>query len=595
MQHLIRFVVLALILTCASCRQPQPPVGFTVLGKQAPAWTEDIRIPAGYTEQRAETHTAVPPTSEREKLRGYLTFTRNYLEPVYPYTTPTRREVTDTLKTFASRGEYEPVTFCLYALWNLKQVSIEVSELRGPRLSTIAAVNIDVRSVRYWPRRVWKNPPVPQYRMEPWFLEKRSRVDIPAHTTQRFWLTAYVPPDTPAGDYCGKIKITGEILEPATLDIKLEVLPITLVEPARRHGMYYHMFDKSQPKPNTPYSNDYLYKEIMNMRAHGMNTMFPILYPEVKGTLHADGTVSYDLTPIECFVETCLAAGMDAGIWNMTYDCLLAGHGGPSSTSNNIRGFYHSFIGRGWPGPIISYGDESDAHGQTAGIYNTLKQIKSHLPEAETYTSIVFDENSERFEPYVDIRAFSSFMGQTAIERTRQADRKLWMYSGPAEFDVRRNRFYRGLWGAATGLDGILDWVYFDVYDPDKLFNDLERSAGGGPNHRGWVVPTDDGPLPTMPWEAIREGIDDGKYYHTLQVAIDQAQQSGDTQKKALAGEAQLFLDETMASVDTTSVKPEEIPLGGDAYPLSRAGEKFALGYLDQLRYQVARYIVQLQ
>ena len=587
MQHLIRFVVLALILPCASCRQAQPPVGFTVLGDQAPAWAEDIQIPTGYTEQRVETHTAAPLASERENDRGYITFAKNYLEPVYPYTTPVRTEATDTLKTFASRGEYEPVTFCIYALRDLGQVSVEVSDLRGPRHGTIAAANIDVRSVRCWPKRVWKKPPASQYRIEPWFLEKRNGVDVPKNSTQRFWLTAYVPPDTPAGAYSGTIRIAGEGLKPSTLDIKLEVLPIALIEPPTRQGMYYHMFDKTQPEPNTPYTNDYLYKEIMNMRAHGMNTMCPILYPDVTGVLQDDGKVTYDLAPIEFLVETCLAAGMDSGIWNMTCDCLLEGLGGPSSTPNNIRGFYDSFIGRGWPPPVISYGDESDAHGQTSAIYNALKLIKAHVPEARTYTTIAYPKNSELFEPNVDIRAFSSYLGNVGAERTRQAGRTLWMYSGPSEWDVQKNRFYRGLWGAALGLEGILDWVYFQIYNPDQFFNDLEYHTGG-PNHRGWVVPTKDGPLPTIAWEAIREGIDDGKYYHTLQLAIDRARQSGDTRKQAIADEAQAYLEQTYASIDTS-------PTGSTVYPLSRTCDTLAVDYLDQLRHKVAQYIVQLQ
>ena len=578
------YVVPVLVIICASCAAQEVPPGFRVLGTRVPQEAEALLIPDGFTEQLPDVNNVAPAWTKDEMDRGHVIFATHYMDPVYPRSVPLREQITTELKMFCSRGEYEPVTFAIHALRDLTAVRVTVGNLKNSAGDVIGDANIDVRSVRCWPKRVWKNPPASQYTLFPWFLEKRDAIDVPGGRTRQYWLTVYVPPGSPAGTYRGMVHVKVPGTGATRLELELQVLPISLRTPPTRHGMYYHMFDEATPLPHPTYSDAYLDKDIINMREHGMNTVFVMLYPSISGSLN-NGKVSYDLTPIASFVKTCLETGLGPGIWNMTVDDLLPAYRGPADLGANVRGFVDSFYARNWPTPILSFGDESDA----ADPWNTVDKlgvIKAAVPEALTYTTIVFPRNSEVGEPDLDIRAFSSYLDDAGAERTRKAGRQLWMYSGPAESTVKANRFYRGLWGSALKLDGIMDWVYFTLYKHDQLYNDLVKPRGG-PNHRGWAVPTEDGPLPTLSWEGIREGIDDGRYLFTLQAMIEEARATTNAKLKTAARQADETISRLHAMVDAGNF--------GERYPLYRTCDELSVASFDEFRYQIAQHIIELQ
>ena len=156
--------------------------------------------------------------------------------------------------------------------------------------------------------------------------------------------------------------------------------------------------------------------------------------------------------------------------------------------------------------PIVSHGDESDANGKLKEVLEFLAQSKQFAPETTTYTTIVHPIHSERLEPNLDIRTFSSLTDKTAIAPTRAAGRELWMYSG-ADRGVEINRLERGWFAAAVTLDGMMEWVYWGYPpDPDNPFDDL---AVVDNSVRGSVLPGVGGPLPSPDWEGAREGVED--------------------------------------------------------------------------------------
>lgn len=579
------FCTLLAVLFMTGCgRSAVHPPGFEALGTTLPETAESITIPDGFTEQLPETPEPAPTWTAAETGRGFVVFARHYLESSHLRTVPVRSEITDQLTTFSGLGEYEPVTFSLHALTPLQDVQITISELHADTGGVIPASHVDVRSVRCWPKRVWKNPPVAQYRMAPWFLEQREKLDVPTGQSQRYWVTVWTAPEANPGLYRGTLRVSVRDRTEAKVHLQVRVLPITLRTPPTRHGMYYHMFDPMDKTSTEPLAPELQTRDIVNMREHGMNTAMVMLYPLNKGSMH-DGKVSYDLEPIAHFVETGLAVGMDAGIWNTTLDALLPQYDGPGDLGENVRGFVDGFKNRHWPTPTISFGDESDAH-DTWETSTQIGLIKKAVSEAKTFTTIVYPKNSELFEPDLDIRAFSSFLDGDGARRTVEAGRALWMYSGPGEWGMPANRYYRGLWAAALRLDGVLDWVYFHVINRDGLYNDLE-SQRGGPNHRGWVMPTPDGPLPTLTWEAMREGIDDGRYFFTLQSLIDEARASSSDEAKQYADTAQAYLDTLFAQVDTREY--------GERYPLHRTCDNMTASDFDTFRYQVAEHIMVIQ
>src|SRR5439155_14579271 len=86
----------------------------------------------------------MPPIRAADRRRGFVIYSRHYLECIYPQTRPRPAEMNPELRLSASPGEYEPCNFIIYPLRDLAGARVTVSHL-GP----VPARSIDVRHVRY--------------------------------------------------------------------------------------------------------------------------------------------------------------------------------------------------------------------------------------------------------------------------------------------------------------------------------------------------------------------------------------------------------------------------------------------------------------
>ena len=86
-----------------------------------------------------------PPLAAEEQRRGYVLFTRPFVENIYPDSQPAPRERFRRLEAFATPGEYQPFTFAVQALRHLDGVSASADDLRGPGGARIPASRVDVR------------------------------------------------------------------------------------------------------------------------------------------------------------------------------------------------------------------------------------------------------------------------------------------------------------------------------------------------------------------------------------------------------------------------------------------------------------------
>ncbi len=92
-------------------------------------------------------------------------------------------------------------------------------------------------------------------------------------------------------------------------------------------------------------------------------------------------------------------------------------------------------------------------------------------------------------------------------------------------------RFFFGFYGYKTGAAQIVQWAY-------HFGNSVFQGDGLRQEDDGYVYLADDGPLPSVTWEAIRAGIDDYRYVSLLAQRIARARASGNTDTERAAGEA---------------------------------------------------------
>ncbi len=187
----------------------------------------------------------MPPLSAADQRRGFMVYSRHYLECIFPETRPREDGLNPALRIFASPGEYATTNFVVLPLVALRDATVSVS-VSGP----VPAANIDVRHVRFM--RARPNYTVQyRYRVVPDVLEHFDALEIGAEENARFWLTLRIPNEAPAGHYNGKVTFTssGGI---ASIPLQLRILPIQLHEdPTKVFGVYYrHPYDQMATAPD---------------------------------------------------------------------------------------------------------------------------------------------------------------------------------------------------------------------------------------------------------------------------------------------------------------------------------------------------------
>jgi hypothetical protein len=194
-----------------------------------------------FVETRYLDETAMPTPLPEEIQRGYILYGRHWMDLVFPNSVPNRDEVTGALEVFASRGEYEPVTFCIRTLRDLQGLEVRLTELISDQGARLAPP--DVRIVRCVPRifpewePLYEGGPMGVMNM-PTYLEPTRPVDVAAKRAVQFWLAVHVGSDAEAGTYNGTIEIAQQGGETHTLPLTVEVLPIRLDEPASTLGFW---------------------------------------------------------------------------------------------------------------------------------------------------------------------------------------------------------------------------------------------------------------------------------------------------------------------------------------------------------------------
>jgi len=191
----------------------------------------------------------IPPPAEEpaglspaERERGYAVFARHWSEEVFPSSAPQEGERVPELAGFASLGEYEPFTFSVFPLRDLGAVSVSVSDLASKAGSRIPADAVEIRAVRYVEKSLGSaraKTAVYRYTIAPGPLEIRDPVPVIKGVTARWWLTLHVPADAAPGVYESTISIAPKSAPPASLRLRVRVLPIRLGPTPIIAGLYH--------------------------------------------------------------------------------------------------------------------------------------------------------------------------------------------------------------------------------------------------------------------------------------------------------------------------------------------------------------------
>jgi hypothetical protein len=522
-----------------------------------------------------------------ETRRGYVLFTRPLTQLIYPDSHPQPDERFRQLDIFAAPGQREVWNFAVQALHPLQQLHLQVSDLKGPSGSRIAAGNITARQIRCWPTRTDYHAGTITYKITPELLDPVTPDDLENGQSRRYWLTVQVPENARPGIYRGTATLLQDNAPPTQVPLQLEVLPLHLQsDPGKDFGNYYYYPEERNSSETDPQALAALHErylsELRDMQQHGMTTIQMRLHDldarKVNGKWEA--VVSPDL---EAHFKTLQSFGlfnnsrgvmMPAFFVEKIYEDLMGepyakfmiGAKMPpqeffDAVTDVIAQIEKVRLAHNWP-PFYYYPLDEVSSGSIPILKRTLEAIKK-VPTAKTLVTQVFDEDYNRpLDGLVDVWVSGTFTTKQDMMQAQQKKGVLfWCYPNfMACFhgvpNSARMTYGFGMWRMDASC--LIPWHY--QAPNGNPFNDLDSRVGD------WCLtyPGPDGPIDSVRWEMAREGIYDGRYVYTLENALAQAEKRGI--KTAAVAQGKALLAEIRAAVPAQASYEQEGPWNGDQY-----------------------------
>ncbi|MFB3885570.1 MAG: hypothetical protein ACE144_10105 [Thermodesulfobacteriota bacterium] len=449
-----------------------------------------------------------------------------YNKPVFAFVLPNDniedKKPAEEIKIVAARGEYEPATFVVYSKETLQNVTVVCpDDLKSDGGGVFRKEDIDISVVKVWkqyppvsvikpgqaevmvPELLLKDDTAPisdawieKMYIPPSFPAKLN-TEIQAGTSKQIWLTIKVPESTTQGLYHGSVDLLNNGVLIKRLSLSLEVLPFVLPKPNKIYLIYFRgrvaRTGGAEYLPESIYLN-----QLRDIREHGFNGV--TIYEK-------------DLKNAEEALRRIQQIGLSGPVIQMT----------AFMTKEIID--------------LAPFVNLSDKFGHRPFFYgqdepNRPEKMKIHILKSKAIrsargkvvTAITKDWNSQlnTQEPldWVNFDLCADLVPRK--ERDNQIQTYYWQTWAETPL---LHRLYGGFFLWNSGYDGIFPYVYqafasespyqTDVRPPRnlKVFNT--------------TYPSQDCPISTLQWEALREGIDDVRYLTLLDDLIDKARREG--------------------------------------------------------------------
>jgi len=143
----------------------------------------------------------MPEFSKEDENRGYITFSQNWWDLVYPETIPRKENIGKGVNLWLSKGEAKTGMFGIFPLRDIKGIEIKVTDLKNEKGDIIKSKQIEIRKLRYIEKNISRNQPGYKYIVVPHLLFPVDRIDIEKGITRAIFITVKVPEDAKEGNY----------------------------------------------------------------------------------------------------------------------------------------------------------------------------------------------------------------------------------------------------------------------------------------------------------------------------------------------------------------------------------------------------------
>lgn len=498
-------------------------------------------------------------------------------QKVLGWSEPPAGEATPGIRLTAARGEFESVQIAIKPLVDLKGLTVEFSNLEGPRpwyyfgAPVIPANQLEAREV-VLVNRAFRWDFIDPTGQLPDPLAGRDSYDFKAGASRALWITLEVPRETSAGEYRGTIKLGG----PLDLTIPLTVLVRNFALPeltsfnlnAEIKPRTIALYDK---RPWLESMKDYL-PDLAAHRARSTNfEIFPIpvitdgkVSLDPASTAESDATIDYALSlgfhtfttsKSPFYLGGAAEKNLQVAIWKDTPWAAQKYDAGIARTSPDFQTLYGDFLqvaadhyrAKGTIDHILQYiYDEPFLWKNREEQIGALNEIYAKSREVG-FRNFLTTEPSPEY-PNIDVWCplFYGALSHLPENRKVQKEGQEVMWYHNEFYTINRTALNARLVGWFTwryDFDGYLIWSmnYWAEGNPW----DQVRLDGDG--YLIYPNPAGEGkPFSSIRWELFREGIEDYDYFVLLKERAEAvlSDDGAPAERKQLARESLALFDE---------------------------------------------------
>lgn len=452
-----------------------------------------------------------------------------------------------------AKNEFEAVQVIIVPIdANVTGATWSVTDLTGPDNASIPAEDVTVQVMGYMKKIKPSIPTDVDWWPAP-ILDFMDRVDVPQGEVQPLWVCVHAREDTPAGAYRGTVTI--EATNAAAKTVELEVRVFDFAVPKEQHLLT--VWGNNEATYKTLYGERYdkamarrMFDFLIDHRL-AVNSLYAVQSAGEPGILDSVGYPTLS-DPAE------LKRLWDAGSrwWNLGY--LHPLHA--KSAEMELDAYVPHFIdmireslrvadAAGWPhGHLgIYFFDETR---DFEALNRAALQVKEAFPDIALMTTGYdrsYGVKNGPIDASIDIWCPLTprfVLDQHVIAEGRKLGKKAWWYvcCGPAgnrslnffcQYPAIRSRLLMGAAAWKYQPDGFLyyrisGWRYYDKPIDSGPLTAWKAYHQPGPDGDGELIcPGPNGPLSTLQFENLRDGIEDFEYYWVLADLLKRASDAG--------------------------------------------------------------------
>ncbi len=501
---------------------------------------------------RAPTHQLFP-VSQQQTQQGYLLFVRDWMRMIYPDSIPFQREVdTATINVAAAPGQYQPATVGIYPLKSTFTASVGVSDLVSDAQHKISKDNISIRVTEYLPERIKdESRTAGDYT---YYLSNTSRSNtymegvpkvllpytgkIDVNKTQQIWLTFHVPSDAAPGQYKGTLTFTPQGHPAQTKDIVLTVYPFELQKSDRLEGVYWNDGNSAVYPQNRK-------KQLADMAQHGIRSV--VISYTIPEFIDDNGQLKFTFNTLDDLIEEIQNAGITGPLPFFT-----------STTVSHLKSFltqhpdiklslddaYQAYVAqtlqhsqeKKWPEVLFYPVDEIGNSAESREEFKHWGSVIRKVPGAKIYVTANNYAAGQELAPYIDYQVVNIPLSKEQEQTILKNGKVYWRYGNGYNFNPRISRTVSGFGFWRLPATAMYYWHYqYAAGDPYDALDSTSRDFM-------LSYPSPDGPVNSIDFESVHQGIYDLDYIATLQSWMAKAQQ----EKKSadIVQQGQAILDE---------------------------------------------------